>query len=476
MTTSPHRYRALAATLAEQLRAGLHPPGAQLPSVRQLCATHEASLSTVTHALHQLEDAGLIEARPRRGFFACAAARPAKTVPAAAAIALAGRRKRLMDLATTPADCLSLGHLTLPEELLPVSALKRLLLHQLRASAAPLAIGSVYGTPALREQLALRSARLGCRFEAEDIVVTQGESESLALCLRLLAKPGELIAVASPAPLRAQELIASLGLRVLEIPCSAESGLSVAALALALQQQQQPVAACLAEPSFYRVNGSLMGDATKQELVALLVRHELPLIECDMMGELYHGTHRPLPLKAFDGDDRVLYCGSFACITGPGFSIGYVVSGRYQLQLRAARAVYGELIPALTEQVLAGFIDGGGFETHLRRLRRRLVVQVAAYRDAVLAYFPPGTRVSSGSGGYVLWLTLPGGLDASTLQEQARRHGYTFVPGAVFSSGTHFDHCLRLTAAHPLDEVRAQGLRIVGALACRLLAGPASAA
>jgi DNA-binding transcriptional MocR family regulator len=377
VTPRPHRYRALATALADELRAGRHPPGAQLPSVRQLCVEHGASLATVTHALHDLEDAGLIEARPR----------------------------------------------------------------------------------------------LGCHFDAEDIIITQGEGESLELCLRLLTKPGDLIAVASPAPLRALEIIASMGLRVLEIPASTEAGLSVPALAFALQQH--PVAACLVEPSFHRVNGSLLNDAAKQQLTALLAQHQLPLIECDMMGELYRGAHRPRPLKAFDGDDRVLYCGSFACITGPGFSVGYVVSGRHRLQLRAARAVHGELMASLTDTVLADFMASGSFEPHLRRLRQRLAGQVAAYRDAVLAQFPPDTRVSIGEGGYALWLELPGGLDACTLLEQARRKGYTFVPGAVFSMGTQWDHCLRLTAGHPLDEARAQGIRTLGELARRLLAnGP----
>jgi DNA-binding transcriptional MocR family regulator len=466
---SPYRYRALASTLAEDLRAGHYPPGTQLPSVRHLCVEHDASLATVTRALHELEDAGLIEARPRRGFFASVPAAARAAPPGPAAIALAGRRKRLIELAATQPGCLSLGHLALPASLLPLPALSRLLTQQLRADAAPLATGSVHGLTALREQLALRSRRMGCHFDAEDIVLTQGEGESLTLCLRLLAEPGDLIAVASPAPLRALELIASQGLRALEIPASPETGLSVPALALALQQHR--IAACLVEPSFYHVTGSLMSDGAKRDLLALLAPHQLPLIECDMMGDLHHGAQRPRPLKAFDGEDRVLYCGSLACITGAGFSVGYVVSGRHRLQLRAARAVHGELLPQLTEQVLADFIAGGGLDRHLRRLRRRLALLVAAHREAVLMQFPPGTRVNSAGGGHVLWVELPGGLDACTLLEQARRCGYTFVPGAVFSSGTQFDHCLRLTAGHPLDAARAQGIRCLGELAARLLAG-----
>jgi len=468
VTPSPYRYRALAAKLAEDLRAGRYVPASRLPSVRDLCMEHGASLATVTHALHDLEDAGLIEARPRRGFFASARTQLALAQPSVSSIELAGRRKRVMELAASREGCLSLGHLTLPKELLPLPALRRLMTQQLRADASLLAGGSVYGGVALREQLASHSARMGCRFDAEDIIVTHGESESLQLCLRLLTEPGDLVAVTSPAPLRVLELLASMGLHALEIPAHAEGGLSAPALAMVLREHK--VAVCLAEPSFYRVTGHLLSDDAKQELVALLAKHQLPLIECDMMGDLYRGPHRPRPLKAFDHDEWVLYCGSFACITGTGFSLGYVASRRYRLQLRAARAVHGELLPWLTERVIAGFLAGGGFERHLRTLRRRLKVQVEELRAAVVAQFPEGTRVSTGEGGYALWLELPGDLDACTLLERARERGYTFVPGAVFSMGTQFDHCMRLTAGNPLDEARAKGIRTLGELAHELIA------
>lgn len=465
VTPHPHRYRALAGALAAALRAGRYPPGTRLPSVRQLCAEHGASLATVTHALHELEDAGLIEARARRGFFARAQAAPALPRPApVGALELEGRRKRLMELAATRSGCLSLGHLALPAELLPLAALRRLLARQLQAEPALLATGYVFGSEALREQLARRAPRLGCGFGAEDIVVTAGEGESLELCLRLLARPGDLIAVASPAPLRALELIASLGLQALELP-AADGGLNAATLEQALEEHPG-IAACVIESAGSRVNGAgAEGEDELRALAALLARRQLPLIECDMMGELYRGALRPRPLKAFDAEDWVLYCGSFACITGPGFSLGHVVSGRHRLRLRAARAVHGELLPALTDRVLAEFMAGEGFDRHLRRLRQRLKVQVADHAAAIAAQFPAGTRVSAGTGGYALWVALPAGRDALALLERARERGYTFVPGAVFGLDGRYDHCLRLTAGHPLDAARAAGLRILGELA-----------
>jgi len=457
----PTRYRALAQTLAQQLREGRHPPGAQLPSVRQLCADHAVSLATVTHALHELEDAGLVEARARRGYFVRAVPQPRALPAPVPAIELEGRRRRLMELATTQPDCLSLSHLALPAALLPLSVMRRHAAKVLAEDRGLLATGTAFGREELRAQLATRALRVGCAVEAEDIVVTQGEAESLQLCLRLLARPGDQVAIASPGSLRALELIASLGLRPLAIPSSPERGLSVQALDFALQHHA--VACCIAEPSHDSVCGSALPDDERQQLAALLARHRLPLIECDQMGDLHRGTQRPRPVKAWDADDWVLYCGSLACVTGPGTNVGWIASRRHRLLLRAARTVHGDLLPPLTEAVLARFLASRAFDLHLRRLRQRLAAQTAAWLAAARHHLPRGSRIHAGQGGYVLWVELPEGHDAGAALQQVRRQGYTFVPGTVFGSDGAFGHCLRLSAAHPLDPARERGLQVLGA-------------
>ncbi|MCV2365358.1 PLP-dependent aminotransferase family protein [Paucibacter sp. DJ1R-11] len=460
-------YRALAAELRLALQSGAFPAGSRLPSVRQLCASHGLSLATVTHALHELEDAGLIEARARRGYFACApVARPAPVLSAATALALDERRQRLMSLAASQAGVLSLGHLGLAPSWLPLAALQRLLARQLRRHPALLAQGLVHGSLALREQLALRASRLACDYSAEDIVVTQGEGESLQLCLRLLSQPGDAVVVSGPTSLRTLELIVSMGRRVLELPPGLTGSQTVQALD-ELMQTQAP-AACILEPVLDRVTGASWADADKQALAALLAHHRLPLLECDLLGDLHHGAYRPRPVKAFDRDDRVLYCGSFACSTGPGFNVGFIASHRHHLRLRAERAVHGELLPALMDQVLAAFLAEGGFDAHLRRLRRRLKLELQRLIQAVLHHFPVGSRVSGSEGGYVLWVELPEGLDACALLEQARARGCNFLPGAVFSQGRQFDHCLRLTASQPWDAERETAVRMLGQLACAM--------
>jgi DNA-binding transcriptional MocR family regulator len=462
MPARPTRYRSLADDLARALREGRYLPGAQLPSVRQLCADHGASLATVTHALHELEDAGLIEARPRRGHFVRGTSRP-PALPSGPALELEGRRKRIIELATTRADCLSLSHLALPAGLLPLAALQRHLTQAVAADRSLLAIGNVFGSEALRAQLARRMARAGCAVDAEDIVVTHGEGETLELCLRLLVRAGDTVAVPEPASPRVLELVASLGLKPLAIPAPRDGGFSVPALAFALQHHD--IRCCIAEPTFDSVRGSCMPDAAREQLAALLQRHRVPLIERELMSDLHRGPQRPRPVKAWDRDDRVLYCASLACVTGPGLSVGWIASRRHRLQLRAARAVHGELLSPLTDAALARFLADRAFETHLRRLRQHMAAQTDAWAAAARRLLPAGSQVWPGAGGYVIWVELPAGVDSAALLPRLREHGYSFVPGAAFGSGDALVPGLRLSAAHPLDATRRLGLERLAALA-----------
>lgn len=482
------RYQALALHLAQALRDGRFPPGARLPSVRELCETHSASLSTVTHALHCLEDAGLIEARARLGFFSCVSPDGAPDAaatrgPSAPPEALDARRERLMALAAHRDGQLSLGHLGLPDDLLPLAALRRWARHHVRADAAALARGWVGGSGRLRQQLAQRLRRRGCEVQESDIVVTTGEGEALGLCLEALTRPGDAVAVTTPVPLRLLEMLQSRGLRVLELglppaggltpevnPGGDPAGVAPAVADLQARIQTERPAVCIVDLATSALHGPGWDEAACRSLVALCTRHGLPLIECDLLGELTLRPDAPPLLKALDEADRVLHCGSTACVTGVGMQVGWVASGRHRVQLMAARAVHGELLPGLHDQVLADFWGSEDADRHLRRLRRQLLRRMGVWTSAVREYFPSGTTVQRSHAGHQLWVTLPLGLSAQRLLAEARLQGISFVPGSVFTLGRAYDDCLRLTAACDLDSTRRAALSLLGTLAENLSA------
>jgi len=114
---------------------------------------------------------------------------------------------------------------------------------------------------------------------------------------------------------------------------------------------------------------------------------------------------------------------------------------------------------------IAEYLDNGGYEAHLRRLRRLYARQIAALSQAVERHFPEGTRCSRPEGGFVLWVEMPETVDSVILYEQAREHGITFAPGPIFSAQPgKFRNYLRLSAASWSDKV-AEGVELLGRLA-----------
>lgn len=101
---------------------------------------------------------------------------------------------------------------------------------------------------------------------------------------------------------------------------------------------------------------------------------------------------------------------------------------------------------------LADYLKQGGYENHLRRLRRTLARQEAALVESVERHFPAGTRLARPSGGYFLWLELPAPADALRLHQQALERGISIAPKPIFSAKREFHRCIRLNFGHPDSE------------------------
>jgi DNA-binding transcriptional MocR family regulator len=211
--------------------------------------------------------------------------------------------------------------------------------------------------------------------------------------------------------------------------------------------------------SFQTPLGSLMPEEKKRALVALLARHDIPLIEDDVYGELYLQGVRPKPAKAFDEAGLVLHCSSFSKCLAPGFRVGWVASGRYAQRVRQRQLSNTLAASAPAQLAIVEYLKHGGYERHLRQLRKALSVQQGAMLEALRRYFPRGTRVTSPAGGYFVWVELPEGSDAVQIYRRALEAGISTSPGPMFSALRGYRNCLRLNYGHPWSPALEQGMR-----------------
>ena len=123
--------------------------------------------------------------------------------------------------------------------------------------------------------------------------------------------------------------------------------------------------------------------------------------------------------------------------------------------------------PALPQAAFADFLSSGGYDNHLRRMRRTFEANIANMIRTVERVFPSDTRVTRPAGGFVLWLELPKPLDSRQLFNEALSEGICFAPGDVFSASSRFRNCLRLNFGHPWTPQAEQAIATLGRIVRR---------
>jgi DNA-binding transcriptional MocR family regulator len=469
---SPPLYQSLAADLAGLIAAGQLKAMQRVPSVRQLAAQRGVSITTAVATLRHLEERGLIEARPKSGYFV---ARRRDPPPEPVTVELPRRArlvgtpaimKRLADASLSGAVA-RLGQGVPDPALFPERALRASLLQVTRRDPSllvdlPVRMG---GSLPLREQIAAHYAQLGAALDADELIITNGCMEALSLAVQVAVQPGQTIAVESPTYFGFLQIAENLGVKVVEIPAHPRAGLSVPALRELLESRAgREVRAVAATPNFSNPTGSLMPETAKRELVRLCRAADIVLIEDDVYGDLSFNGARPVPCKAFDRDGRVLLCSSYTKTLAPGARVGFVAPGRFRDTLRAAKHRLSGATSVLQQAMLHDYLARGRHPRLLRRLQQRFSAQVEEMSRAVQQHFPSGTRLSRPQGGFVLWIELPGDTDTLALHEEANRRGADYVPGVMFSVSGQYRNCLRLNCGYPFTVRTAAAVRLLGAL------------
>jgi DNA-binding transcriptional MocR family regulator len=319
------------------------------------------------------------------------------------------------------------------------------------------------GDDALRRQIALRYLMAGMVVHVDEIIITSGALDALTLSLQVLTRAGDEIAIEKPTFYAALQAIQRLQLKVVEIPVHPVEGHDMEALAQALDRR--PIRACWFMTSFQNPTGATLSDTKKQTLVELLAKYEVPLIEDDVYSELRFGTAPIRPAKFFDRQGLVLHCGSFAKSLAPGYRIGWAAAGRFAEQLERAKWMTTLSASVPTQRAIADYLEHGGYDRFLRKLRRELAVQQADMLSAIDRYFPPQTAATLAAGGYFTWVELPHSVDALRLFEAALERGISLAPGPIFSANGEFRHHIRLNYGYPWSPEIERAMATLGELA-----------
>src|SRR5690606_509406 len=319
------------------------------------------------------------------------------------------------------------------------------------------------GHEPLRREIAKRMALCGASVDPEDVVITNGTMEAIALALGVVCRPGDTVLVESPTYFGILQLLEHLRLKVIEVPNHPERGIDAGALEYAVSGTK--VAAAVLQSSFNNPTGASTPDAEKRRIVEILEARDIPLIEDDIYGDLHFGNERPKPFAAFDRSGSVITCASISKSVALGFRIGWVAAPRFTTELVRAKFCTSVATPTLQQHVVARYLAEGLHDRHLRRVREELSMNVQRFTQAIAAAFPPGTCVSRPRGGVVLWLELPKHVDGLSLFHAALAHRIGIAPGLIFSATGNYLNFIRLSAGVQLGADIRRAIEVLGGLA-----------
>lgn len=469
-------YQRIAAQVEAAIAAGAMRPGDRLPSVRQLSHQHGVSMSTALQVYRSLENRGVVQARPKSGYFVAPRPLPLPEpqldlrMEAPSLVSMDQVLQEFLWIVNDPLAVPSF-HAAPARSLLPEAKLQHLLASVNRRHPEYASRCQMGGSPALRQEIARRAVSSGVQLHPDEIVITNGGMEAIYLALRSVAGAGDTIVLESPTYFHLLQVIESLGMRALEIPTHPRDGISLEALDFATREPGA-VKACVLLPNFPNPMGSLMPVEHKRRLVQMMAERRITLIESDIYGEIHFGEQRPPVLKSFDSEGDVILCSAFTKTVAPGYRIGWVAPGRHFLKTQALKFRTSVACPMLQQEVLAQFIRDGGYDHHLRKLRAALKTQMLQMADAIARHFPMGCRLSLPQGGMMLWVELPRHVDSREVFALARLEHIGVAPGAAFSTSRRFDHFIRLQYGEPWSARTESALRRLGAIVTRLAEAP----
>jgi len=379
-------YAQLARALKRAILQGQLKAGTALPATRVLATELRLSRNTVLTAYEMLCAEQLAMARVGAGTFVSASMlsrdRPAIKAQVSAQTRYAGRLRALPTLTLRSVAPHLRYDLHYGEPLVEPSLVTAWRRELGRAASAgewgyPPSAGLRTLRQAISEYLARRR---GVACHADDVVVVNGTQQAVSLLARVLIEEKSVVAIEDPGYELASRALQAHGARLLPVKVDAE-GFRVEAL-----PRGNKVRMIQVSPSHQFPSGAVMSLARRMALLDYAAEHGCWVVEDDYDGEFrYDGAAIPA-LRSLDVRDQVIYVGSFSKVLFPGLRLGYVVCPNgLRRDLIAAKMNDDLGCSSIEQAALAGMMQGGAFDRHLRHaateLRRRRTALLEGLRD-----------------------------------------------------------------------------------------------
>jgi DNA-binding transcriptional MocR family regulator len=430
-------YQRLASALRAAIERGDLPAATRLPAQRRLAAWLELSRTTVVMAYDVLVQESWLETREGSGTRVCRSSARGLTPRGGAAAILSAHNvvfRGLVEKSGAEIEFHGAHFNGIPRRFDRVLGEAGDELRQVARGHGYLPLG----LPALRRAVAAHLERAGLPTREEQVLITSGAQQAIALLAGLLVEPGDAVILEDPTYLGAIDAFASFGARLAGVPVDGD-GVRADALRDTIARMSPRIVYLV--PTCHNPTGAVLPAEARREIAGIVGSSGVVLIEDLTLADLTLAGTAPPPIAAFAPSATTLTVGSLSKLFWGGLRVGWIRGPEPVIARLARLKVVSDLSGSMISQAVAVRVLARARE--LAALRRRQIQTGLLLAERLMAKCLPSWSFRRPAGGLSLWVRLPAG-DAVELAALALRHGVSIVPGNVNSPEGRFPDHLRL--------------------------------
>ena len=329
---------------------------------------------------------------------------------------------------------------------------------------------STAGWPALRQWIAKRYETMGVYgVSPDDIIVTNGSQQALAMMGHALINPGDEVIVEDPTYLVALQSFHVFDPVVLPVTMNPD-GIDCEKLAETVKNHPNAKFAYLI-PNFQNPTGLSYSQEVHDKVVEIFKNSNVMVLEDNPYRELrFAGT----ATDSFGADlgEQCCMLGTFSKIVTPGMRIGWICVRNPELRakLLSYKATADLHTNIFSQMVLAQYLADNDVDEHIAKTKVLYKAKSNLMVACLKKYLPEGCELTPTEGGMFLWVTLPKGIRSVDLYRKALERGVAICPGDPFYETQRDVSTFRVNYSNSTDEAIEKGIKILGEVCAEMIA------
>lgn len=427
-------YQQLADGLGRLISQGSLAPDSKLPPIRKMAEEYGVNNVTVVTAYKHLESKQMVYSRKGSGTFVSPL--PVEAIPSP----VAKGNLHSFEVGISFDKAINFANTSLPHELFPVDAFKKAFNEVLeREKGGAFRYTDSMGYQPLREQLCSYIEAYGIKTTTDSVQIISGAQQGIDVISKAMIHFGDVVFVESPTFYGAAGAFLSRGAKLIEIPME-NDGMKMSVLEDYLKLYRPRFIYMMAY--FQTPTGISYSLEKKRRLLELAERYDTYIIEEDDFYDFYYSKEAPVPLKALDYKNRVVYIKSFSKILMPGLRMGLMVLPK-KIHQGVMEAKYTTDISTsgFIQKAMEQYFKENGWEEHAKTMRGFGGEKYRHTLSFAKKYLAGRASFSLPNGGVSLWIKLPEGIGAEAFCSRMLEKNVILTPGSQFEiSGRDSDH------------------------------------